>query len=173
MRLSALALSVALLCSCAAGRQDVALFAPELLSSYDQLVQREDQLKQELPELEAAAEAAVESPDPSDDLPAAEALALANAELAAIEAQVAPIEERVLRAKAQPVADVASSIHPALGALLMAAVPLAGKRGRKLYGSMLRSAARGKLLVAAGDILKILGAQHSSPQPPPAPENPA
>ena len=160
-------LLTSLLASCLSGREGVQAFAPELLSQWDQSVARENELKSQLPALERSAQDAVASENLDDDAPAAEALASANTELAAVEAVLAPIEERVNREQAQPVADGLGLLHPALGALVMSAVPLLGRRGRKLYWSALRNASRGQLLTSAGDVLKALGAHHSEPEPQP------
>ena len=154
------------LCACAASRDQVALHTPDSLELFDRLIAEERELKDQLPQLELAVEQAVISPSPKDDTPAAEALAVANRRLQEVEAQLEPIERRVNQGQARPVADAAGGIHPALSALVMALVPLAGQRGRKLYWSALRSAARGQLLTSAGEILKAMGARHSSPQPP-------
>ncbi len=165
-------LSAGIVACASPSRQEVTLHAPELLARFDELKSQEKTLHEQMPALEAAVEAAVASPSPDDDVPAAEALAAANQELNRVEAELAPIEERVHKGQAEPVAGVLGAIHPALGVLLMAGVPLMGKRGRKLYGSAFRNGARGHLLTAAGDILKALGAQHSSPQPTPPADEP-
>lgn len=157
------------LASCAIGRDQVASMRPDLLAEFDANLARENALKAELPFLEQAASDAVLSPDPSDDLPAAEALAEANAELAKVEAPLAEIERQVLERTGATVAGPLGAIHPALSALAMAALPLVGRRGRKLYGSALRSASKGQLLVTAAEVIKALGIMHSGqpqPQPP-------
>lgn len=163
----------AVMVGCASpGRDQVQLHAPELIERFDQLMRESERLAQEIPLLEQAAIDAVASPDPSDDLPAAEALAAANTQLAQVEAELAPIEERVHRGQAKPITDGLGALHPLLGAAAMAAVPLLGSRGRKLFTSALRKGARGQLLTAAGDILKMLGAQHSGLNQPPQPPQP-
>jgi hypothetical protein len=165
MRISRILAALPLLASCALSRGQVSSLAPDLLPEWDRSIQLEDELKSRLPELELAAAEAVASPDPSDDLPAAEALARANEALQKVEAPLAEIERKVLERTGAQVAGPLNALHPALGALAMAAVPLIGRRGRKLYSSALRSASKGQLLVSAADLLKVLAGLHSSPQP--------
>jgi hypothetical protein len=165
MRILPLLLSVPLLVSCATDRAAVAAYAPDLLPAFDQLSAREAELKLALPGLEDAVEAAVESPDPADDLLAAEALAEANRELQEVEGRLQPIEERVIRDQAAPLGGLLPYGLGALATELLVAA--SSRRKRKLYASALRSLSKGQLLTTAGDILKALGHQHSSPPPEP------
>lgn len=96
--------------------------------------------------LEQAEQAAALTPDRADD--------------AAVEAQFAELEARVLQRNASPFA----SLLPGVGPVLVGLVPLLGKRGRKHYGNAIKRLSRGQVMVAAGDVLKAMGAQHSSPE---------
>jgi hypothetical protein len=136
---------------------------PDLLGEWDHLEQEEQSAQSDVREAELQAQDALQSPDSADDLPAAERLASANQALNSVEARFADLERRILERRGLKIAGPLNVLYPGIGALVMAAVPLIGKRGRKLYGSALRSTSKGQLLVAAGDILKALGANHSSP----------
>lgn len=165
MRNTLLALAAALCAACATGREAVQVHAPELLPQFDALISREKALQEQIPVLEQAVEAAVASPDPADDVPAAEALAAANQELQSVEAQIAPIEERTIRNQAEPFSPL---LPYGLGALAIeAVVAISSKRKRQLYASAFRQLTKGQLLTSAGEILKALGAKHSSPPPEP------
>jgi hypothetical protein len=165
MRRSPLLLTLALLfASCQATRP---VDESDLLVEWDHLEQEEQSAQSGVREAELRAQEAVESPDPADDLPAAEQLAQANQALNSVEARFADLERRILERRGLKIAGPLNALYPGIGALVMAAVPLVGKRGRKLYGSALRNTSKGQLMVAAGDILKALGASHSSPQDPP------
>lgn len=122
-----------LLTSCAVTREDV---PADLLPQYDALVQQ--------------VQKAEESPDPSDDAPAEDALAA--------------LESRVAQRNAEPLAGL---LPYGLGGLALEAVgALASRRKRRLYGSALKNLSTGQLASAGGDMLKAWGARHSSPQPP-------
>jgi len=139
-------LAVAALASCQVTRADV---PQDLLSLYDAA---QDRLKQ----AEADAEAALQSPDPSDDGPAGIALDAAHE-------NIDRLEQEVNRRRVEPL----SNLHPLLG-LLLPLVPvatgLASKRGRKHYLSSMKNLTRGELLAAGVDVLRAWGAAHSSPE---------
>lgn len=109
-------------------------------------IAREDLAPELVPAYDAA-QAALEDADPLND--------------AAAEEQLARIEAKVLQDRARPAADL---IPGGLGALIVAAVPLLGKRGRRHYAGAIKSISRGRIVSAAGDVLKALGAQHSNPE---------
>jgi len=164
--LSALLLSALAVAACAVSRDDVAVEASDLLEQYDALVADEAKAQESVASAEQQFEAAKNTPDQSDDLPAAEALAKANDGLSILEQRIARLEGEVVKRRASPLANL---LPYGLGsALLSSILPLLGSRGRKLYASAFRNLSSGRLLIAAGDILKAVGAQHSSPQPPPA-----
>lgn len=96
--------------------------------------------------LERAEAEAAQTPDPADD--------------AEVARRFAELEAKVLQRRAQPL----NLLYPGLASMVTAMVPLLGKRGRKHYKSAVKSVSKGQLLVAAGDVMKALGAQHSSPE---------
>lgn len=77
------------------------------------------------------------------------------------EAELTRLEGQVLQRNAAPLAGL---LPYGLGSALTALVPLLGRRGRKHYGNALKSISRGKVMNAAGDVLKAMGAAHSSPE---------
>jgi hypothetical protein len=108
-------------------------------------VSREQVPSDLLPDYDAA-EALLADEDPTNDAEA--------------EAVLAEIEGRVLRRQAEPFAGL---LPYGLGGALTSLVPLLGRRGRRHYGAAVKSLSRGRVLTAAGDVLKAMGAQHSSP----------
>lgn len=164
--LAALAISagVSLGVACVTDRASVQSQAPDLLGEFDGMERQEKQLQSDVALSEARVRAADLTLDPADDLPAAEALASANRKLQALEDQFASFEQKFNERRVSPFIGPANVLLPGLGgSLLAAAVPLLGRRGRKLYVSAFRNLTKGQLLTSAGDILKAMGAQHSSP----------
>lgn len=165
--LTAVGLSAGMV-ACTVSEPEVRREAPDLIQEYTSAQDAEQKAAAQVAVAEQEAQAAAQSSDPSDDLPAAERLAAANRDLQAAEDKLAAIEAEILKRRASP---FAALLPGSIGGAVMALVPLAGKRGRKLYGSAFRNLSKGQLLTAVGDVLKAMGAQHSSPQPPPAPES--
>jgi len=156
------ALVLALLPGCAVDRQAVASSTPEALPEYDRQLAEEAAAQAAVSAAEGQVESAAQSPDPSDDLPAAEALAAANRRLAGAEEALAGLEERAARRQAEPLAGL---LPYGLGALALEAVAaLSSRRKRSLYASAFRSMSKGKLYTAAGDVLRAMGAMHSRPE---------
>jgi len=152
------------LCACTVDRAAVQQAAPDLVSDFDALTKAELDAKAALQKAQDEIVAARATPDEADD-----ELAAANAErsarvLADVEDRFAAFEQKVIAREAQPF----SALPYGLGALVTAAVPMLGSRGRRQYANALRSLSRGQLLNMGGDLLKALGAQHSVPPAPPA-----
>lgn len=150
--------------SCAQSRESVRQTVPELADQWDRLEQRESQLEQvEIPALESRAREAVATPTLSDDAAAAEALAAANRELLQVRQELVKIEDAAARKQASPLAGL---LPGGLGFAAVEALLLVGsKRKRRLYATAFSSVGKGKLLTAAGEILKALGAADSRPEP--------
>jgi hypothetical protein len=163
MRIPTLIAAALLSCACRASQASVEVYSPALAPAYKAAVEREAELTAELPKLEQAAAEAVATPDSSDDAPAVEQLAKANKELQAIEDALAEIETQNIRDQASPFAPL---LPAGLGVIALEAVTaFASKRKRKLYSSAFRALTKGQLLTTTGEILKALGAKHSTPQP--------
>jgi hypothetical protein len=92
-------------------------------------------------------EKAKQTPEPEDDLEA--------------EAALLEIERRATARRLEP---ITGALPYGIGALIQAAIPLLGSRGRRHYLNAVKSVSRGQLAVAAGDVLKAWGVSHSSPQ---------
>lgn len=162
MRIAPLLLAL-LAASCAVDRSAVSAVSHDALPEFDRASADSDRASAEVARLEQAALAAAETPDPTDDQAAAEALAAANLDLQQAEYALAKIEDEVARKQASPLASLLPyGIAPLA---LEAVVALSSRRKRKLYSSAFRNLSRGQLLTSAGDVLKALGAQHSTPPP--------
>lgn len=164
-RLLPIALLVAATPACLSGREGVAATQPDKLPDYDALQASETQLQAQVSAAEADAQVAARSPDPSDDAPAAEALADANKNLERVELMLAKFEEDSARKQAEPIVPL---LPYGLGALAVEAiVAVSSRRKRKLYASAFRNLKSGQLLTSAGDVLRAMGAMHSVPPPMP------
>lgn len=158
------AFSLLLAASCALTRGSVEANRPDLLPQYDSMVVEEKGLKAELESARDALEAAAATEDPADDEEAAAAVDRIAGSMESLEGRFAVLEEAVNRRQAEMVGGPLNTLVPGAGTLLLAAVPLLGRRGRKHYANALRSATKGQLLTAVGDVLRAMGARHSSPE---------
>jgi hypothetical protein len=161
--LVALALPLLLaLVACSIVRDDVREERPDLLQAFDAAQQAAEQAERDLGAAQALAEEATLTPGDEDDQEAAGLQEEAGRRLSDAEAQLAQVESKVIEGRAQPL----NGLLPyGLGAVAVELLKVAGsRRVRRHYGSAVRSISRGQILVAAGDLLKGLGARHSSPE---------
>jgi hypothetical protein len=143
--------------ACTVDRQSVAQSTPDLLSEYDQLQKDESSLKDQVAKDEQSLASAQATPAIEDDQQASAQLAKDQESLASLEERFAAFEQKVLSRQSQPF----QALPYGLGALITAAVPLLGSRGRAQYALALRKASKLQLLGTVGQVLTALGANHS------------
>lgn len=147
----------------------------DVAEAWDALDAAEKETRNALAGAEEAAEAAALTPGAEDDAPAQVRLQAAQAASDRVATEFARLETDILRRRLGPVVGAVASVTGPWGALLgplvMAGLPLVGKRGRKLYVSAARNlnplmvsadGTRGMALVAGvTDIFRALGVLHS------------
>lgn len=157
------ALAIALLAALPACQAPRDALPPSSQVEWDAAQAEESEAMAALKAAEAALLAAQETPGDEDDAEAARAVLEAGRCLDAIRARLAALEAQGLEAQAEPWAGLGDVLLPGVGGVLVTAlVPLLGRRGRRRYADMLKNASHGKLMTAAGDLLRALGAKHTS-----------
>lgn len=165
-----------LLTSCAATSADVKAYTPDLSTSYEAAIKRSEEIERDLNAAHAELQVAALTPDTSDDAPIEARIRALGAELESVNEQLDSTERVAMERKYGPLTTAVDLLTPGtgLGSLGLAALALyPTSRRRKRYSEAFKQLKTGNVLLATGELLKVIGAQHSTEASAKAAEKPA